>query len=664
MTRRVEAGVWRRLGLLAALGFAGACSPEAADSPADGSSSAPPGGTCIPFEAYVGYTTCLQSEPQIAWSMAGEIPAGGAAKADPPPRIDHRPYLEGCLTVHDQGGCGWCTAHATTGALESYLCRDGAAPDRVSEPHLWSAAGRDVSDCPGGMYIHTALQAASDRLLVRSALWPYSDRGGAMAASRPSAEILETRGRYGTHAYTTVAPRDPLALKQALAAGANVVYAVPVFRATNWDCLDTSFLACLAFTHWGDIDLPDPAPPGNCLCECPRSGDGALRDPGCRECPSEAHCVRGYHSVLVVGYDDADGRFRFLNSWGGTWGRGGFGSFPYDYVRLYGDGGAHPTDVVVRADGSCGDGRCGDGESSCSCPGDCGPCAGCCRAAACNPGDTDTSCGTGGGACDACDGGEHCTAGACTCTPRAARGCHADDVWWLDSCGTPRERLEDCAAGCAGGACLPATCTRVGAPGDPDYCSAACPCAAGEGDCDADADCSGTLSCAPRLGPAFGYGAEVDICAACPPYGAEPNQDRATATPLPGVRDDDVHGHATGGIWPSSDVDWFVVHVEDTVLANLQANVLLTGVDADLEVCATFVCDEGRPTRVTCVGPGNRAEGSDTCCGTVAGAADEYVAFEQDCGGVLAPGDGLAFLRVRAAAAGATDCSYDLEYWF
>jgi len=40
----------------------------------------------------------------------------------------------------------------------------------------------------------------------------------------------------------------------------------------------------------------------------------------------------GGHDVLVVGYDDARQRFRFLNSYGPGWGAKGFGTLPYAYL--------------------------------------------------------------------------------------------------------------------------------------------------------------------------------------------------------------------------------------------------------------------------------------------------------------------------------------------
>jgi len=40
----------------------------------------------------------------------------------------------------------------------------------------------------------------------------------------------------------------------------------------------------------------------------------------------------GGHAMAVVGYDDAKGRFLVRNSFGPTWGDGGYGTLPYEYV--------------------------------------------------------------------------------------------------------------------------------------------------------------------------------------------------------------------------------------------------------------------------------------------------------------------------------------------
>jgi hypothetical protein len=77
--------------------------------------------------------------------------------------------------------------------------------------------------------------------------------------------------------------------------------------------------------------------------------------------------------------------------------------------------------------GGCGNGLCAgvDGENQCSCPADCGACAGCCLYGSCFAGGTTDACGSGGGSCDVCSAGEICSGGACACraTPCGSECC-------------------------------------------------------------------------------------------------------------------------------------------------------------------------------------------------------------------------------------------------
>ncbi len=58
-------------------------------------------------------------------------------------------------------------------------------------------------------------------------------------------------------------------------------------------------------------------------------------------------------------------------------------------------------------------------------------------------------------------------------------------------------------------------CEQPGEPGDWHYCSAACPCDDGEGDCDSDDECvTGTICVKGGIGAEFGYDPDVDICLA------------------------------------------------------------------------------------------------------------------------------------------------------
>ncbi len=57
----------------------------------------------------------------------------------------------------------------------------------------------------------------------------------------------------------------------------------------------------------------------------------------------------------------------------------------------------------------------------------------------------------------------------------------------------------------------PANC-HAGALGSISYCSAACPCAAGQGDCDGNYECQAGLVCGNNVGARYGWPASTDVC--------------------------------------------------------------------------------------------------------------------------------------------------------
>jgi len=280
------------------------------------------------------------SRPQLR--LPGDGPRTQALSPPPlafttlPAKVDHRATLSGCLTIHSQGSCGWCVAHATTASLEAMLCSQALAYQRISEPHLWSL-GRETSgsfsDCEGGWYLGSAYSTltastAAGQLLVGFKHWPYIDDVKQMNADRPAAAALKVYGRYGAKPAVqgSVWGKDVGGLKAALASGANVGYSVPTFKGTGWSYGDKSF---------GKIGLPQPAPAGDCECET---------------CPGEPHCLDGYHAILIVGYDDADGGwFEFVNSWGEWWGDSGYGKLSYDFIASHGNGGQYVSALTTKA---------------------------------------------------------------------------------------------------------------------------------------------------------------------------------------------------------------------------------------------------------------------------------------------------------------------------
>jgi len=322
--------------------WSGACGRGDPDIPAPpcpgGKCDAPgtPAGTvghCVPFNPLPGYQTCVMSEPQIEVSATDDLTDGQPQPYTAlPKKVDHRDYLKGCVQAHDQGSCGWCTAHATTASLEAMLCKDKQPYRRISEPHLWWLGKErgEFKQCKGGWYISSAfsnLGRMTDKgfLLVRGSVWPYSDDLATMNKSKPTDSDLYNKGEHGMHSKEvgSVYSKSTQALKQALAAGHNVVYSIPTFKDVGWKWWESDY---------PNIVVPTPTPPGNCKCD---------------DCPKEKHCLKGYHAILIVGYDDTKKRFDLLNSWSSAWGSSGFGTIDYATISKYGAGGRYPKQLKL-----------------------------------------------------------------------------------------------------------------------------------------------------------------------------------------------------------------------------------------------------------------------------------------------------------------------------
>ena len=71
--------------------------------------------------------------------------------------------------------------------------------------------------------------------------------------------------------------------------------------------------------------------------------------------------------------------------------------------------------------------------------------------------------------------------------------------------------------------CVPFPGCHGAAPGAYNFCSAACPCGDGEGDCDNDNECVPNSYCAQDVGPDYGFPEGTDVCVAFPGCHAGPD---------------------------------------------------------------------------------------------------------------------------------------------
>ncbi len=314
-------------------------------------------GTCIPFYPWGDdRMECLMTTPQdgtigelstetenmVAGSPAPlvgrhsdpltDVNPGGAVPAS----VNHRAeYLDGCISVSNQQGCGWCTVHAATAAFEALHCSKGCDVPELSEAHLRSQSlgGNAFGSCADGWYIwlgndaaranNSALDALVDSPIVDNATWPYVANGRGLNNNRPDDATLMRNATHRATGYTTVPTGNLAALKEALASGREILISVPVYDNTGWNSV----------TH--SVTSPTNANPCSCGAGC-----------------GDTNCLSGYHAVVLTGYDDSTMTFQFLNSWGKDWGDGGYGDFSYSFIQSYMDSGGYLNDVDTTIPGN------------------------------------------------------------------------------------------------------------------------------------------------------------------------------------------------------------------------------------------------------------------------------------------------------------------------
>lgn len=195
--------------------------------------------------------------------------------------------------VGNQGGEGSCVAWGTTYAARSIAWQ-------ASHPATWSTSVNIFSpeyvynqikvkrQCTSGSYVTRGLDLLKSQGVCTWSLMPYTDIS---CTTMPTTAQKTAAAAYKIAGYSTVTLTTD-AIKAQLAAGKPVVVAGPVsngfMNLTNNQVLSTFVGGSLG---------------GHCYC--------------------------------VVGYDDTKGAFKFMNSWGTSWGSAGFGYIAYGYEKTW-----------------------------------------------------------------------------------------------------------------------------------------------------------------------------------------------------------------------------------------------------------------------------------------------------------------------------------------
>jgi len=235
-------------------------------------------------------------------SQPGKYPVaaapGGMGMRSLPRVVD----LSGDLPpVANQGTQSSCVAWAVGYYYKSFQEKQERRWELSSPDHQFSPAfiynQRATSNCSEdrGMSIPAAMHILLDDGELPLLAFPYDP---ADSCTQPTAEQLSLSEQYRAASYDAIfigqGWADLDALKQHLVTGDPLVIAVPVYPSFLSSCADPI------------VDVPD-----------------------------EGETWYGAHAVLVVGYDDEVGGFRFVNSWGTGYGCEGFAYLSYEFTQDY-----------------------------------------------------------------------------------------------------------------------------------------------------------------------------------------------------------------------------------------------------------------------------------------------------------------------------------------
>lgn len=221
-----------------------------------------------------------------------QFPKAPKYRAVLPERVDLAARFPQPGSQGNQGSCvAWAVAYGARSYYEGLGLGQGVGPQSAFSPaYVYNQIRSNPSDCLAGSNIENALNLLKTQGVPRLEEFPYSDENCSRLPSsrvRASAAVNSIRGwrsiRYGQ--IETV--KGELYRGNPVIVGMNVT---------------DSFHKVRGAMIFSDVNST----------------------------------VRGGHAMTIVGYDDQKGAFKLLNSWGTTWGDGGYGWVDYDAMALRG----------------------------------------------------------------------------------------------------------------------------------------------------------------------------------------------------------------------------------------------------------------------------------------------------------------------------------------
>lgn len=194
--------------------------------------------------------------------------------------------------LEDQGVLGTCTANAGCSALELLYNKRGTPVDLSRLFVYWYA--RKLGNLTGdsGAYPRDLCKALKSYGVCYEKNWLYNVTN---LEKEPGTDIIKEAEQFKILSYERIIDNKLLQVKAALAAGIPVLLTMQVH--SGFEKLSKNWKE----HNWDYITSQD-------------------------------NPLKGYHAVLIIGYDDESGRLLVENSWGPYWADGGFFGIPYDMI--------------------------------------------------------------------------------------------------------------------------------------------------------------------------------------------------------------------------------------------------------------------------------------------------------------------------------------------
>jgi C1A family cysteine protease len=231
----------------------------------------------------------IHRKPLASW-VSGSLPA----------RVDLRPYMP---PVEDQGELGSCTAHAAVALVEYMQRRATGKHIDASRLFVYYAARYLlgwVDEGDTGAYLRSAMGALALFGAPPERYWPYTDNPKEFNR-KPDAECFALGQAFQAVKYFRL--DRPVGPEKAL-------YSVK-------DYLARGFPSMFGFTVYDEFLEPKWLANGR---------------PARVLFPGKNSREHGGHAIVACGYDDTHSALLIRNSWGTSWGDGGYAWMDYRYV--------------------------------------------------------------------------------------------------------------------------------------------------------------------------------------------------------------------------------------------------------------------------------------------------------------------------------------------